>query len=165
MAMGDAAVPLLNPLVDGDAVDTAPRKGSKTWADEAERHSKLWIGAQGKASGSAAFNNLTKAFLGAASFELPWALKQSGIGAGIVSLVVFACTCAYTLKILGRMRVMVMKGNGCSSTYSQGCAVTYVEIGRAAYGTAGAGCPRGVRGVTDGRAACRAGGGASSIAG
>ena len=90
-----------------DAEHGAPRKGS-TAGDP------LWIGAQGKASGASAFNNLTKAFLGAASFELPWALKQSGIGFGILSLIIFAWTCAYTLKILGRMRVMVMRGNGCS---------------------------------------------------
>ena len=114
-----------------DAEHGAPRKGS-TAGDP------LWIGAQGKASGASAFNNLTKAFLGAASFELPWALKQSGIGFGILSLIIFAWTCAYTLKILGRMRVMVMRGNGCSSTFERGCAVTYVEIGRAAYGNAGA---------------------------
>ena len=37
-----------------------------------------------------AATNLTKAFLGAASFELPWALKQSGIWAGSLSLLVFA---------------------------------------------------------------------------
>lgn len=115
-----------------DAEHGAPRKGSAAAGDP------LWIGAQGKASGASAFNNLTKAFLGAASFELPWALKQSGIGFGILSLIIFAWTCAYTLKILGRMRVMVMRGNGCSSTYERGCAVTYVEIGRAAYGNAGA---------------------------
>jgi hypothetical protein len=44
------------------------------------------------------FNNLTKAFLGAASFELPWALKQSGVWAGAVSLCLFGLICGYTLK-------------------------------------------------------------------
>jgi hypothetical protein len=74
-----------------DAEHGAPRKGS-TAGDP------LWIGAQGKASGASAFNNLTKAFLGAASFELPWALKQSGIGFGILSLIIFAWTCAFFLR-------------------------------------------------------------------
>ena len=94
---------------------------------------------QGRASGWSARNNLTKAFLGAASFELPWALQQSGLGAGVLSLVLFALACAYTLKLLGRTRTLVMRSaEWISRATPTNNVITYVEIGRAAYGSAGA---------------------------
>ena len=94
---------------------------------------------QGTASGWSARNNLTKAFLGAASFELPWALQQSGIAAGVLSLAAFALACAYTLKLLGRTRLLVMNSQEwVTRATPTNNVITYVEIGRAAYGAAGA---------------------------
>ena len=97
---------------------------------------------QGTASGWSARCNLTKAFLGAASFELPWALQQSGIAAGVLSLAVFALACAYTLKLLGRARTLVMARRATTpastATSSTATTITYADVGRAAYGAAGA---------------------------
>ena len=113
----DASAPLLHASSDRDR-----SRNSK----EASLKSGMGKGTQWTASA-----NLSKAFLGAASFELPWALKQSGIGAGVLSLCVFAVACAFTLKLLGRLRVHMIRQRG-ASPY-----ITYVDIGRAAYGTAG----------------------------
>jgi len=73
--------------------------------------------------------NLTKAFLGAASFELPWALKQSGIWAGSLSLLVFAMVCAYTLRLLGKLKLYVQVPGQPVATYE--------DVGQAAFGNWG----------------------------
>lgn len=73
--------------------------------------------------------SLSQAFLGAASFELPWALQQSGIWAGAISLCIFGAICGYTLKLLGRVKSF--------TKVSDPSEATLMDVGRAAFGRSG----------------------------
>jgi amino acid permease len=71
--------------------------------------------------------NLSKAMLGAASFELPWALDQSGLWSGLLSMALFGVVSAHTLKLLARCRKVSRNHNS-----------SYEDLGREAYGENGA---------------------------
>ncbi|KAG2370695.1 hypothetical protein C9374_014306, partial [Naegleria lovaniensis] len=57
-----------------------------------------------KTNAVSAFLNITKTFAGAGSFALPWALKQSGLLAGVITLILLAILSNYTMKLLIRCR-------------------------------------------------------------
>ena len=81
------------------------------------------------------FFNLTKAFLGAAGFALPYALSQGGLVAGLSSMLVFAFASAHTLKLLQRCRMILTH-----PSWMHGQPMvnpTYVDIGSAAFGKQG----------------------------
>ncbi|KAF0983942.1 hypothetical protein FDP41_007857 [Naegleria fowleri] len=57
-----------------------------------------------KTNAVSAFLNITKTFAGAGSFALPWALKQSGLLAGVITLILLAILSNYTMKLLIKCR-------------------------------------------------------------
>lgn len=70
--------------------------------------------------------NLTKSFLGAASFEIPWAMAQPGIATGIGISFVFAAIAGYTLILFQRLRVL-----------SHSREPTFTDLGLEAFGRFG----------------------------
>jgi proton-coupled amino acid transporter len=79
-----------------------------------------------QASSLRTFFNITKCFIGAASFELPWAVKQGGLIGGSVGLVFLGIISQFTLVILAKC------GHLASKSYP-----TYPDIGREAFGKTG----------------------------
>lgn len=79
-----------------------------------------------QASSLRTFFNITKCFIGAASFELPWAVKQGGLIGGSVGLVFLGLISQFTLVILAKC------GHLASTSYP-----TYPDIGREAFGKTG----------------------------
>mmetsp|Transcript_15246 Transcript_15246/g.23085 ORF Transcript_15246/g.23085 Transcript_15246/m.23085 type:complete len:486 (+) Transcript_15246:33-1490(+) len=71
------------------------------------------------------FANVTKAFVGAASFELPWAYMQAGLAGSITGVVVLAVMSHFSLSRLAKCNELMGKLS------------TYPEIGKKAYGTPG----------------------------
>jgi proton-coupled amino acid transporter len=51
-----------------------------------------------------AFLSIVKSFAGAGSFTLPWALKQSGLLAGVIGIIILACLADYTMHLIVRCR-------------------------------------------------------------
>ncbi|KAL6073321.1 Transmembrane amino acid transporter protein [Balamuthia mandrillaris] len=89
------------------------------------------------------FFNITKCFVGAASFELPWAFKEAGLLGGCLGLLVLAFFSFYTLIILakcGRFAASLLhKQTATKENHSRSSKViTYPDIGRACFGRAGA---------------------------
>lgn len=72
--------------------------------------------------------NLTKCFVGAASFELPWAFMQAGVVGSVLGVCCLAVLSRISLNILASTAHLV-RGNG---------RPTYPAIGREAFGPAGA---------------------------
>lgn len=79
-----------------------------------------------QASSLRTFFNITKCFIGAASFELPWAVKQGGLIGGSLGLVFLGIISQITLVILAKC------GHLASKSYP-----TYPDIGREAFGKTG----------------------------
>lgn len=60
-----------------------------------------------RVSAIGAFSNIVKTFAGAGSFALPWSLQQSGVLAGLLSIVLLALLSDYTMMLLVRCRRFV----------------------------------------------------------
>jgi len=73
------------------------------------------------------FINITKAFVGAASFELPWAFMQAGFVGSIVGVTVLACLSQFSLT---RLAV-------CGRMVPNNARPTYPEVGYQAFGMIG----------------------------
>lgn len=73
--------------------------------------------------------NVTKCFVGAASFELPWAFAQAGVAGSIIGILILAALSLFSLNRLSICSVLVSSRDG--------RALTYPEIGRQAFGRAG----------------------------
>ncbi|KAL6059600.1 Transmembrane amino acid transporter protein [Balamuthia mandrillaris] len=102
------------------------------------------------------FFNITKCFVGAASFELPWAFKEAGLLGGTIGLLVLALFSYYTLIILakcGHFTATIFSSKthlslavgGKTTTDGHNSAavvgttrITYPDIGRTCFGRIGA---------------------------
>jgi amino acid permease len=87
---GSQASSLVNTHADGNNIATAARRPSLTnvSADDGKRYSH-----KGKVLSSGVGRttiNIAKAFMGAASFELPWAFDQAGLLGGVAGIIAFA---------------------------------------------------------------------------
>ncbi len=77
------------------------------------------------------FFNVTKCFVGAASFELPWAVMQGGWIVSLFGILILAAVSFYTLVLLTRCGHL-------TSELDRKPTPTYPEIGRCAFGLPGA---------------------------
>ena len=59
-----------------------------------------------------AFFNITKGFAGAASFELPWAVGQAGLTAGLLGFVVLGLLSQYSLLMLPKCALLAQEQRG-----------------------------------------------------
>jgi len=82
---------------------------------------------KGKSSVVRAGANMTKSFIGAASFELPWAVMQAGLLGGILGLIFLAFIANYTIKLLSKCRKLTDNPE----------KSTYVHIGKETFGISG----------------------------
>eukprot|EP01060_Flectonema_neradi_P000783 TRINITY_DN10485_c0_g1_i1.p1 TRINITY_DN10485_c0_g1~~TRINITY_DN10485_c0_g1_i1.p1 ORF type:complete len:578 (+),score=83.21 TRINITY_DN10485_c0_g1_i1:73-1734(+) len=129
----------ITPAIE-DHVEVLPEDDSSSdWDDEVAPLNSDLIRCSDKELKQSAifcgFFNLTKAFLGAAGFALPYALSQGGLIAGLLSMIVFAFAAAHTLKLLQRCRMIVTH-----PSWRHGQPMvnpTYVDIGAAAFGKRG----------------------------
>eukprot|EP00755_Sulcionema_specki_P030571 Sspe_Gene.94677::Locus_67024_Transcript_1_1_Confidence_1.000_Length_1169::g.94677::m.94677/K14209/SLC36A, PAT; solute carrier family 36 (proton-coupled amino acid transporter) len=120
---------LLSPVVKECSVQ--PEGNDVYFAPEVDPPKRPWITLSPTTK---ALLNLTKAFLGAAGFALPWALQQGGLVAGCVSLVIFGMISANTLKQLQHCRAILSSPRWLPSPIVD---PTYVDIGREAFGVWG----------------------------
>ena len=74
--------------------------------------------------------NITKGFVGAASFELPYAFKQGGVGGTIVGVITLAVLSSFSLQLYGRCSELCPR--------SQHAPCTVYLLGRQAFGSVGA---------------------------
>ena len=84
-------------------------------------------GGTGQTTFFGAYWNLVKSFLGAASFEFPWAIQQAGLVAGTLTVLGFAVITDITLRIFRSSRALSTKGFD----------ATYLDLGREAWGRPG----------------------------
>jgi len=111
---------LYNMSLPGSAVDDTDQLDWDRVDDSAaERPDRI--------SNTVATINLTKCFVGAASFELPWAFMQAGIGGAVGGVCALAIGSRVSLSLLAQCGHLV-KGRP---------HPTYPEIGRAAFGAVG----------------------------
>ena len=78
--------------------------------------------------------NLTKCFIGAASFELPWAFAQAGLLGSTVGILVLAAISTFGLTTLAKTSALARKTAGWEDSKK---VATYPAIGEAAMGTFG----------------------------
>jgi len=78
--------------------------------------------------------NLTKCFVGAASFELPWAFAQAGVVGGTVGVLFLAVLSTFSLQKLAHCSSLTMDR---WQPTKQRRAPTYPDVGREALGTVG----------------------------
>ena len=90
--------------------------------------------------------NVTKCFIGAASFELPWAFAEAGVIGSIVGVLGLAILSSFSLNRLAACSELVQSQDARAQLRVQlidepaDCkrrAPTFPEVGQAAFGTAG----------------------------
>lgn len=98
---------------------------------------------QNQCSTIQAFGNTIKSFVGVGILALPYAIKQSGLWAGIIGLVVIGFVSAYTMKILVRCKIeMELRRKFASETNPSAHLIdepeiTYGYIGQHIFGRLG----------------------------
>ena len=80
--------------------------------------------------------NITKCFVGAASFELPWAFAEAGAAGGVIGVVVLAILSTFSLQKLARCSSLVLEQR-LAAKQATGIMPTYPDVGRAAFGPFG----------------------------
>ncbi len=81
--------------------------------------------------------NLTKCFVGAASFELPWAFAESGAVGGVVGVLVLAAFSMFSLQRLAMCSTLILEQRVKKGEDEDKAAPTFPDVGLEAMGMPG----------------------------
>jgi len=97
------------------------------------------LGASQKFNPFGLFWNIVKAFAGAGTFALPWAVMNAGLWGGVIGIILIAFLSNFTVRTLLKCSFKVMQNQSKQSISGHFVAPpSYPDIGRAAFGTLGA---------------------------